>query len=457
MRIILVGVLLWLLSYQLWMLCEETKRNTHESCVGPGSVSSPTPAAWTRFYRMDEGDAGGGGCVPPNTFSTPRGGRLHLCQQFSPSLHAVPSEETPSSLALLYSNILLAVSGLLCVLVSHLAIIHFHMHLLRAVPLYRTMPHTRKENARTQQFISRPLEWKSAAHPPAHRRCLTVGAPRHACWPCAAMSHSTQVDNDAGSLGRHGADAYPCNSEESEFDEGDWEEGEEQEEEEESDRCSSDSFGGDEDADDQEAEEELEREEQEEYDHGSSDVLEDDAKTEPPVAAATGSSGTFAAASPSAAASLSGGSGGSAFGALAASVEASPSAPLPTAPSVFASSPLASAAPPQPFSARMAPAFASHTTLQEQRPLNTALASPFQPTAAASAAATQQQLGTTTAPLHFVDFERSLGQKLSSSEWHRAHSKADEVQDVKRALARYNLVLPTDKFDEAIEKALYGS
>ncbi|GET92725.1 hypothetical protein, unknown function [Leishmania tarentolae] len=283
------------------------------------------------------------------------------------------------------------------------------------------------------------------------------------------MDHSTQVDGGAGSLGHHSSDAYPYGDEESEFDEGDWEEEEEQdeeyndetqeeeeeegEEEEESDSSSTGSLGGD-DADIEEAEENEGRKEQEEDDHNSSSVLVDDVKTEPRVTAATGGNSTFAAASLSSAPSLGGRSGASAFGPLAP-LEAS-SSPPPTTPSVFAASPLATSTLPQPFPATTKPGFPRNAALQEQRPLSTPPVSSFQSTAPAPTAATQPQVGTITDTLQFVDFERSLGQKLSSSEWHHARKKADEVQDVKRVLARYHLVLPTDKFDEQIEKALYG-
>ncbi|AIO01823.1 hypothetical protein LPMP_341970 [Leishmania panamensis] len=287
-----------------------------------------------------------------------------------------------------------------------------------------------------------------------------------------AMGCSTEVGEDAGSLGHQRSD------EESEFNEGDWEEGEEQddefsdetqegeeeeeeedeveEEEAEKERRSSGSSDGDEDADSEGAKGRQEQEGQEEGDSGSNGVLEDDVKTVPPVTTAIGNSGTFAAASLFADLSVGAGSKGSVFGTLATSVEVPPSPQLPTAPSAFSASPLATAPPPQPFSARTTNPFPGPIALQEQKPLNAAPASPFQP-AVASAAALQQQQDTITGSLYFVDFERSLGQKLSSSEWHRARSKDGETQDVKRALARYDLVLPTDKFDEQIEKALYGN
>ncbi|KAG5492083.1 hypothetical protein GH5_00987 [Leishmania sp. Ghana 2012 LV757] len=293
------------------------------------------------------------------------------------------------------------------------------------------------------------------------------------------MDHSTEVDDDAGSLGLHGTDACPLSDEESEFDEEDWEEGEERDEEydeetqkeeendeeegdEESECSSSGSFGGGEDAYAKEAEKQERG--REEADNSKNATPEDEDMTGTPVAAATGSSGTFAPASPFAAVSVSGGSKGSVFGALAVSTKATPSPPLSIAPSVFLASPLATAPPPPPL-AKTTPSFPSHTALQEQWPLSTAPAPSPKPPAAATpgprpaiapAAATQQQHGTIAAPLHFVDFERSLGQKLSNSEWHRARSTAEEAEDVKRILARYDLVLPTDAFDEQIDKALYG-
>ncbi|KPA86168.1 hypothetical protein ABB37_00417 [Leptomonas pyrrhocoris] len=53
--------------------------------------------------------------------------------------------------------------------------------------------------------------------------------------------------------------------------------------------------------------------------------------------------------------------------------------------------------------------------------------------------------------LQFVDFKRSFGQNLR-----RTRSAAEEASEVKASLARYELVVPTDKFDAQIEKALYS-
>jgi hypothetical protein len=53
--------------------------------------------------------------------------------------------------------------------------------------------------------------------------------------------------------------------------------------------------------------------------------------------------------------------------------------------------------------------------------------------------------------LQFVDFKCSFGQALR-----RTRSAAEEAQEVKTSLARYELVVPTDRFDKQIERALYG-
>ncbi|KAG5466791.1 hypothetical protein LSCM1_00968 [Leishmania martiniquensis] len=259
------------------------------------------------------------------------------------------------------------------------------------------------------------------------------------------MDHSPEVDGGAGSLGFHGTDACPLGEGEFEFDEGDWEEGEEQHEEydeetqggEETDEeegevekelSPSDSSGGDEEV------EEREQGGEEASDYTENSIPAADVKTGSPVVAATGRSGTFAAASPFAALSESRGSGvsdRSVFGALAASTTAPPPPQQLIAPSALAS-PLATAPPLQTSGAKTTPSFPSSTMLPSQH-----------------------RLGTTAAPLHFVDFERSLAQKLPGSEWRRARSKAEEAQDVRCTLARYELVLPTDAFDEQINKALY--
>ncbi|KPI82775.1 hypothetical protein ABL78_8212 [Leptomonas seymouri] len=53
--------------------------------------------------------------------------------------------------------------------------------------------------------------------------------------------------------------------------------------------------------------------------------------------------------------------------------------------------------------------------------------------------------------LQFEDFKRSFGQNQ-----HHTRSAEDEAAVVKALLARYELVVPTDKFDDQIERALYG-
>lgn len=55
------------------------------------------------------------------------------------------------------------------------------------------------------------------------------------------------------------------------------------------------------------------------------------------------------------------------------------------------------------------------------------------------------------ASLQFVDFKRSFGQGVR-----RVRSASEEALDVKASLARYELVVPTDKYDHQIESALYG-
>lgn len=149
----------------------------------------------------------------------------------------------------------------------------------------------------------------------------------------------------------------------------------------------------------------------------------------------------------------------SAFGALSATAAAA--APPPPAPSAFAASPLAEA--PAPAPANRVLAFPSSTGNAAQ---TTQPAPAFVPMAAASspaphsAAAAQPQHGAPAAPtgsLHFTDFDRTLGQKNANSELRRPRSAADEADEVRRTLARYELVFPTDKLDGRIDEALYGA
>lgn len=63
-------------------------------------------------------------------------------------------------------------------------------------------------------------------------------------------------------------------------------------------------------------------------------------------------------------------------------------------------------------------------------------------------------------PLQFTSFVRTLGGKRpspSSADYHRPLSEAEEAAQVRAILSRYELVIPTDKFDEQITMALYGA
>lgn len=83
---------------------------------------------------------------------------------------------------------------------------------------------------------------------------------------------------------------------------------------------------------------------------------------------------------------------------------------------------------------------------------NTALTPAFSSLPPSSAHTTLSQAKpAAAASLQFVDFKRSLGQGVR-----RVRSASEEALDVKASLARYELVVPTDKYDHQIESALYG-
>lgn len=295
----------------------------------------------------------------------------------------------------------------------------------------------------------------------------------------------------AGGSDRSGSDEGSFHSdEEDEYEEGDWEEGEEEEEEEEieeneqsegsasasGERRGSSSNGGSgsgEEDDQDEEDEGDDGEEEEDFDvynseddaqEGADDCVNDaDGRNDTThESTAPISAPTFAftaASSPSAfvqapAFADSAFTASPAFGqtsawpAVSSSNENARAAPFSSAAPHSAPSPPAAVYP----SLSLPSNNNEKTALTGGHAAQPALSTPPTPLPSQHAGAVASpERSAAAASLQFVDFKRSLGQP-----GRRSRTATEEAQEVKVALARYELVVPTDKFDDQIEKALYG-